>query len=281
MSTVAKVLVVLNLVLAVAFLGFASSYLGHQDTWKKKLETAQAAHQLEVESKDERITQLRNDKASQAQVINTVREERNTAQTAAQELRAEVANHKEAFDSVAGNLTRATRAVETMTKTITANRNLIDSLQQDATQLREALNSVQNDRDAKIQALNARQLQLNNETEARKDLEGKLEDASEALRKMEFTLAWYKKRFPGADASGQPAHGGRILAARPDANVYVISLGAEDGVKAGFQYIVSRGSDYVGTIQIEDVQAKQASGKALRSLLKGKIQRGDAVMNAN
>ena len=87
--------------------------------------------------------------------------------------------------------------------------------------------------------------------------------------------------LPGFIASNQPAHSGRILASDNDANVYVISLGEEDGVKAGFQYIVSRGSDYIATIQITDVQAKQSAGRAIKSLSKGAINRGDKVMNGN
>ena len=46
-----------------------------------------------------------------------------------------------------------------------------------------------------------------------------------------------------------------------------------------FQYIVSRGSDYVATIQIDNVQAKQAAGSAVKALSKGSINRGDVVMN--
>ena len=58
------------------------------------------------------------------------------------------------------------------------------------------------------------------------------------------------ERFPGMDVAAQPMHSGRVLAANNNDNVYVISLGEEDGVKPGFRYTVSRGARYIATIQI-------------------------------
>ena len=59
----------------------------------------------------------------------------------------------------------------------------------------------------------------------------------------------------------------------------VISLGAEDGVRPGFLYMISRGSTYLGDLQIDDVQAKQSSGFIVGDA-KGPIQAGDDIHNA-
>ena len=59
----------------------------------------------------------------------------------------------------------------------------------------------------------------------------------------------------------------------------IISLGAEDGVRPGYRYTVSRGSQYVGMIEITDVQAKQSAGRSIKSLQKIDLQRGDRVMS--
>jgi hypothetical protein len=77
----------------------------------------------------------------------------------------------------------------------------------------------------------------------------------------------------------QPAHEGQVLSADSAANVAVISLGSEDGVRPGFKYTVSRGSQYVAMIEITDVQAKQAAGRSVKSLQKSAIQKGDRVMS--
>jgi chromosome segregation ATPase len=156
---------------------------------------------------------------------------------------------------------------------------MISNLQTSNTNLRDNLKSAQDDRDAKVAMVNSLQQQLGSETDNRKSLEGSLASARENIERQDFKLRWYADRFPGAITSAQPAHTGQILAADNKANVFVISLGEEDGVKAGFTYIVSRGGQYIATIQISDVQAKQAAGSAIKDISKGDIRRGDKVMN--
>ena len=75
----------------------------------------------------------------------------------------------------------------------------------------------------------------------------------------------------------QPSQQGRVLAADGGANVVVISLGAEDGVKEGFEYRVSRGSNYVGRIRITNVESKKSAGRSIMDLQKSPIQPGDLI----
>jgi chromosome segregation ATPase len=279
MSTVAKILVVLNLALAAVFLGSASNYLGQQDTYKTKLEKEQQAHEQTRNDLTTRVNELEGTLRAQVKDINTLREERSVAQAENGRLSAEVQHTREAFDQLAENATRSQRAVDQLTNSLNATRALNDALTKDNQQLRDALTASQNDRDAKVSMVNALQMQLQNETEKGKAAEVQLSDANETIQRQEFRLKWYQDRFPGVEAVAQPPHDGRILAADNKANVFVISLGEEDGVKPGFQYIVSRGADYVATIQITDVQAKQAAGFALKDLSKGDIRKGDRAMN--
>ena len=60
-------------------------------------------------------------------------------------------------------------------------------------------------------------------------------------------------------------------------HVAIISLGAEDGVKPGHRYTVSRGSTYVGTLEITDVQAPQSAARSTKNLEKSNLKRGDRV----
>lgn len=77
----------------------------------------------------------------------------------------------------------------------------------------------------------------------------------------------------------QPVHDGQILSVDSSANAAVISLGSVDGVQFGFRYTVSRGSLYVATIEITDVQTKVSAGRSIKSLSKLDIQVGDQVMS--
>ena len=280
MSTVAKILVVLNLGLAAVFLGSASNYLGQQDNYRKKLGVEEGKHSdtraqaaSDKEEADARQRALAND-------LTKAREERTAAQTENQRISSELTHLREAYNQAAANATLATRSVDQLTNSLNAARDMNTALQSDNNNLRGNLLKAQQDRDAKVAMVNSLQLQLENETKARTALDARIADTQETIKRLSFENQYYKDRFPGSVASVQPAHSGRILAVNNDANVFVISLGVEDGVQAGFQYIVSRGSDYIATIQINDVQAKKSAGYAVKDLSKGKINRNDKVSSS-
>ena len=70
-----------------------------------------------------------------------------------------------------------------------------------------------------------------------------------------------------------------MLAADNGMGLVVISLGQEDGVQKGFEYIVSRGSKYVATIKITDVQAKKATGMSVKGMQQMPISTNDTVLS--
>jgi chromosome segregation ATPase len=279
MSTVAKILVVLNLALALVFLGSASNFLGKQESFQDKLKQEQDAHDVTRTEKQKEIDALETMRSNLVAEKNNLSDERTKHQTEAQRLLAEVTHLREAYDQLAENATRAQRAVDQLTNSLNATRQLNDSLTRDNANLRTNLTKSQDDRDAKVSMVNSLQMQLQNETEKGKSLESQMAALQERLERQAFRLEWYQKRFPGVEAVAQPPHDGRILAADNGSNVFVISLGEEDGVKPGFQYIVSRGAEYIATIQINNVQARQSAGFALKDLSKGEVRRGDRVMN--
>ena len=279
MSTVAKILVVLNLALAAVFLGSASNFLGQQDNFQNQLTKEKEDHAQTRSESAETIAEKDGTIRSLGRDLTAARGERDKAQTEAQRITGEVTHLREAYNQLSANATVATRSVEQLTNSLNAARDMIQALQSDNGNLHTNLLAAQENRDAKVAMVNSLQMQLGNETEARKALEARASTLAEQIKRQDFELTYFKDRFPGHVASAQPAQTGRILASDNKNNVFVISLGEEDGVKAGFQYIVSRGAQYIATIQIDNVQAKQAAGSAVKSLSKGSINRGDVVMN--
>lgn len=277
MSTVAKILIVVNLALAALFVGSASTYLGNLDHWKTK-------HDLAVQDLDQQLQ-------AQKKLTTQAEGERDTARNSLVETQKELATRtkaegllatenqamRSAYDAKTAQLTRATAALERLTATVDSNRQLIDQLQSENGRLNEALNTVQQARNAAIEQVARLDMQLQNETEKTKALEGRVSDMGTSLERAQFEIATWHKRYPGDEIMGaeQPSHSGMVLAANDGANVVVISLGAEDGVKEGFQYVLSRGDKYVATIKINDVQAKQSAGFSMRDVQQSAPQKGD------
>src|SRR5436190_24332916 len=93
MSTVAKVFVVLNLLLAVAFLGAAATHLGYDDSYRKKLTDVTAQKDQEIGRLNGLITEANREKANLQEQKNDA-----TAHAAADKSRAET--FKQAHDEI-------------------------------------------------------------------------------------------------------------------------------------------------------------------------------------
>ena len=278
MSTLAKILVVVNLLLAVGFLATVGSILGQQDTWKAKHDKAVADAAREKaklqELNDDANSQLRN-ADSNLRAANAAKAK---AETENGRLLSENQQLSAAYNTLAENHSVMARTVDRMTNTLNANRDLISTQQETMSTQRDQIASLQESRNQGTQILNAKELALDRAQAQIKDLESKLEDANEKIRAQEFSLRVFRERFPGVEVASQPPHSGKVLnVAGPRA--IVISLGAEDGVRPGFLYMISRGSTYLGDLQIDDVQAKQSSGFIVGDA-KGPIQSGDDIHNA-
>ncbi len=137
----------------------------------------------------------------------------------------------------------------------------------------QRLTALINDRRAQVERIQALQALLGQETARAALLESRFPKPGTT----DCVLYWPSHLSP---QSSQPLHEGTILAADPEANRYVISLGVEDGVRGGFTYIVARDGQYVATLEIDDVQAKQSAGRLVPDLSKEAARRGDKVLNA-
>ena len=65
------------------------------------------------------------------------------------------------------------------------------------------------------------------------------------------------------DEVSQPAVSGQTLAVRTDVGLVMLSVGTKNDVKPGMRFIISRGSDYIGKVQVETVYPDMCSAKIM------------------
>ena len=281
MNTVAKILIVVNLVLAGAFLASAGNFLGQMDHWKNKYDQETAALQAEIDQKQIVIDQKIKENANLITQSNEMQGQLDGAKKEASEVRGQNDLLKQSFNEASVQLTQATAALEKAQDTIQSNRTLIDTLQGERAKSAEALRVAQEAKEAAIRSLAEKEQQFENLMAQKQDLEAQLEQTKKDLLSARLTAETAVSRAGGAGdvPMDQPAHMGQVLSVDNQSNVAIISLGAEDGVRPGFRYTVSRGSQYVTMLEITDVQAKQSAGRSIKSLQQTDIQRGDRVMS--
>lgn len=278
MSTLAKVFVVLNLLLAVAFLGSAATILGNQDAYKAKLEQERKDHAGVLAERDRTIN---DQKAANANLVL----QKNEASTAMAAARAEADARKSTMDMMAAEATKLSAAYEAASKalliaqnTIKEGRTLADQLQTERQTLLKRVGEAEDTAIAAVKMQNKLELDMENATAQIQDQAAKLKDCQDQNDRLRFRLEAAERSGAAVPTGEQPAQRAKVMAADNEANVVVISIGAEDGVKVGFTYTISRGNSYVATLKIMKVDAKLSSGST--SLGKGPVQVNDDVMNA-
>lgn len=258
MSSMAKIFVVVNLVLAVAAFGSAATLLGAQNDYRvaleKKSDDYRTLQQTMKTNEDQHNADMRSQQQAASDAINL----KNTAQTQNESLRAQLAEAKNANDVLRRSLDTLTQQVQRLTDTQEKQKDWQEKL---TGQAREAT-------DAKTNALQ----QLENETANRARLERAVADLNEQIqtlsagkgdlekevRNLKFWNDKMRKLLPGFGESSEGANG-RVLAVKD--NLVVISVGRADKVRRGDVYHLRRGATYVGQIMISRVEDNQAVGE--------------------
>lgn len=281
MNTVAKILIVVNLILAGGFLASAATFLEKQDLWKDQYTNKVAEMQAVVDVKDAKIVDLDSKYAQVTEQSRVMQEQLGKATQEASDARQQADLLKEAFSQASQQLTNATAALEKAQATIDSNRQLIDSLQSERAALATSKRAALEAKEAAVRNLAEKEIQFENLMAQKQALEARVESLVNELRGAQLTAETAISKAGGAGdvPMDQPHHMGQILTVDTGANVAVISLGSEDGVRPGFRYTVSRGNNYITLLEITDVQARQSAGRSIKSLQKSDIQRGDRVMS--
>ena len=281
MSTFAKILVVVNLVLAGGFLASASSFLGDQDQWRSKHDTVRQSLTEDVERERAKSETERNRAETLTRQVQDARDAQNRAEASFNVYKGQAEVLATELAQTSAQLGRATSALNEATQTIQAQSQLINGLQTERGALVEATRTAQSQKDDALRTVNQLQVQVENYQANKQQNEARIEELNNQVRGLQLTVETVGRRFPQAAAElalEQPSlPPGQVLDMDNDAGLAVISYGREDGVKPGHKFTVYRGSAYVGTLVITDAEARQSVGSVVRDLSKGPIQRGDRV----
>jgi hypothetical protein len=276
MSLFAKIMVIVNFILAVAFLAAAGTLLGASEDYKAKFDKAmadaaseQAAHKAQIEKDDAnlksastRFNDSEKDKASAQALLKELQNSDTALANANNQLRGDLDKLAEAQKDLQGKL---------------ADQNKMIEEGRDALSKSEA-SRKEGDAKVKQQADEIARLSQANET-AEKNAAAAAAD-SKTLREQldeKVTLLDRYKKEKGQLTGGvtmKPVSG-VVQACNNNVDIYIISVGSHDGVEVGYEFTVYRGSEYVSTIVIDKVFANYASGTTKSGTKKRDVMAGD------
>jgi predicted nucleic acid-binding Zn-ribbon protein len=268
-------MVVVNLILAVLFLSSAGTLHSSAESWQKR-------HDIDVKAQkdinDALEAQL---KAKTAQHETAVSEARSldagkqAAEAQLKQLNDSSAVLQRELDTKNGEITKLQSNLTDQAKAISdltaRNEQLSTQVSQNSSDLKQTQ-----------EKLATSQENLTREA-ARADTAEKALAAAEATNKTQWNdldaantlVAAYNKKFGPLPGAIEKALTGVIQAGDAKADVFIVSLGSNDGVKIGYEFTVSRGSNYVSTIVIDAVFPQHASGHTKAGMKKSDVQPGD------
>jgi septal ring factor EnvC (AmiA/AmiB activator) len=279
MSPIGRIFSVLNLVLAAAFLAWASNTLATSQQWKAKHDEQVAAREALETELSGTIGTLRaqlTEQAGEANSLNAQLEEaRNEAKRVGDDLKL-ARNENAEFKA---NLDRLSQSFDSLQS---LNRDLI-AQKDSANQAREAAEGRADDAERRMQEANSEvelatqtNLQLENTIS---DLEKQLVAAGKEVSNLETQIASLVD-LTGAtlgDITAQKRINGAVLKALYDVSpgLVAINVRSQQGVVRGNTFEIYNGNQYKGRVRVENVRPDMSTCLILDTVPGATIQQGD------
>jgi len=280
MGTFAKIFIVVNLVLAVVFLGAASTLLGTIDDWKSQYNDLDKKYKAETEKLtadnkrlSDDLNSLRTEKTALANKVTTLEQEDRRRSAEWEAIKVAYNKQTETIEKQAATLTD-------LEKDLAAARTEISDLNtkyDDALAATRAARQTSDDLRNDLERANGQISQLQDELAATQKEKTEL---AEELQKKANLIAMITERIGAAaiaEMQNMPAINGQVTGVDEDLNIVLVSVGTDDEVKVGFTMTVYRGGEYVGRLVIDKVGGDWASGHMDQSVSKSFPMKGDDV----
>ena len=281
MSPIGRIFIVLNLVLAVVFMAWASSALASSQDYKAQLGDEKAARAVDVDT----LTEERNSERARAELAESdlvrVRNERDTkgatldqVQDAKEKVETDLGELKASYESLSQtmgtyNLTNETLSREKdelndqKSELTTANNDLNNQVA-DLTEQNSGLERTITERENQIAALEGQATALQNS----------LDDANTLIATAEASIG-----TSFSELMAMPHISGAVLMVSDDMAPGLVSInrGSADQVQRGFRFDVYSGGVYKGRVRVVNVQENQCFAVIEKTYEGRSIAQGDSA----
>lgn len=271
MSGLAKVFLVINLVLAVVFLGTAATLFSVRMDFKEKMSAMNDEYVQKFQEQKNKLDEL--DKKGElqalhlsvqyAEIVNAkesnkeLTQERDTLQTQVAAATTDNATKQSRIDRLTAQITN----LDTQVANLSTRLLQAEEARRGATQVALTSNAEKNTAVIRAVTLDETLAAVNTELTALRDENSLLKTRIAALNRI------------GRDVGGDPEITAKVVSVKD--KLVVLSVGANDGVVKGMQFIVHRNGQYLGDIKVEYVYTDMAGAEVVHLADRGLIREGD------
>ncbi len=279
MSSVGKIFIILNLLLAAAFLGWASSAVSNSQKWMSEHTALKATTDAEREDLNAQIDTLTADKGQIEQSRVQQRELANQLQARADNLETQLAEAKAMNAQLRGDVT----AIQ---ETLNGYKDTIDQLEANKDRAVDESRQRERERDEAVAAKLAAE-------EAQRAAEETLAGAEQMIAQLETDLTSTRGDLSQRSTelstlmditnttldqvTSQVLVEGSVVEVRNDVppGLLALNVGADDGVVRGMTFEIFNGNQYKGQARVQSVLADKCSALIIRTVEGRSVQQGD------
>lgn len=278
MSMFAKIMVIVNLILAVVFLAAAGTLHSATENWKAK-HVAVSEEKVKVEKiKDENIAARDVQIKSLTDNVSSLRERAAAAEANQKTLADGNANLNTALNAAKAQAEAQTTNINELTKTVTDLNTTNNTLRNDLATAQAEKKQREDENGTLREAIARETARAENAEKSLASAEANNKALNDNLDRVSTELAAYRKAYPplGNSVSMKDVKG-VVSASDAKADVHILNVGSKDGVEIGYEFIVYRGDKYVATLVVDSVQANLSSARVKAGSKKSDVQAGDGA----
>ena len=279
MSSVGKIFIILNLLLAAAFLGWASSAVSNSQKWMSEHTALKAMTDAEREDLNAQIDTLTAEKGQIEQSRVTQRELANQLQARADNLETQLAEAKAMNAQLRGDVT----AIQ---ETLNGYKDTIDQLEANKDRAVDESRQRERERDEAVAAQLAAE-------EAQRAAEETLAGAEQTIAQLETDLTSTRGDLSQRSTElstlmdvtntsldqimSQDLVEGSVVEVRNDVppGLLALNVGSDDGVVRGMTFEIFNGNQYKGQARVQSVLPNNCSALIIRTVEGRTMQQGD------
>lgn len=278
MSAIGRIFLILNLVLAAAFLGFASNQLSQQTNATQSLANERSAHEATKKSLGEQVSALTTQVNQLKTDTSSLRDERDQQKLLADRNGQDLAQGKEANAQLRGELTGIKETLGGYNNTIASLNEQKDRLVKEKEDAFTARDSATSDKTKADQARRAAEEALAKAKGEIADLEVAVTSAKKEASSLDTELktVYAATNYPRV-GTPQPLVEGAVLGIDTSIKpgLLAINKGSADKVTRGMVFDIYSGGTYKGRARVETVKENVCSALIVLSVNGAAVTQGD------
>jgi hypothetical protein len=281
MSSIGKVFVILNALLAAAFLGYAVHSLGKAKEWTDAKQKQVAELQVAKEQAEKQVSDLTAKLGTETSAKEAARAEANQNKETADRNARDLDAKKAEADKLTAELSKISESLNGFN---TTNKDLIAAKDKAAADLMEAekvRDTSTHDKDAADKARRDAEDALRQAQAKISDLEAQMTAANKTVADLNTKLSTVVA-VTGVDLSkiaAQPQVDGAVLGVNMEIKPGLVTLnvGSDAQVSSGMTFEIYRGGTYKGQVRVQKVLANTCSALITRLAQGQTITQGDSA----